>query len=270
MPQNYPKLSIITPSYNQGEFLEATIKSVIDQGYPNLEYIIIDGGSTDNSVEIIKKYEKHLAYWVSEKDKGQTDAINKGLWKSTGEILGWINSDDIYVDGTFNKVIKAFQAHPKHIVVHGDRLLIDRPGNVVGWTFLPQFDPSKHGFSVCSETAFWRRDAMDSVGLLKTDLRFAMDLEFFCRLYLSGKFLKIDQYLGCFRCYADNKSSTLGDVCKEETEKEWSRLFGEANTNWTLKPKGNRFIHLFSLIKHPKVLGFPYLRFRLQQTDSRG
>ena len=105
----YPKISIITPSYNQGQFLEQTIVSVLGQNYPNLEYVIIDGGSTDNSVEIIKKYEQHLAYWVSEKDKGQADAINKGLKFCTGEIFNWLNSDDYLENGALYKIAAAFE-----------------------------------------------------------------------------------------------------------------------------------------------------------------
>ena len=94
MPDQFPKITIITPSYNQGQFIEETILSVINQGYPNLEYIIMDGGSTDNTVEVIKKYSDHINYWVSEKDKGQSNAINKGLHRATGDIINWLNSDD--------------------------------------------------------------------------------------------------------------------------------------------------------------------------------
>ena len=100
-PDDLPRISIITPSFNQAQFLEQTIKSVLDQGYPNLEYFIIDGGSTDGSADIIRRYSKQLTYWVSEKDRGQTHAINKGLERATGEIIAYINSDDLYVPGAF-------------------------------------------------------------------------------------------------------------------------------------------------------------------------
>jgi glycosyltransferase involved in cell wall biosynthesis len=108
-----PKISIVTPSFNQGRFIEKTILSVIEQDYPNLEYIIIDGGSTDESVEIIKKYEKHLAYWVSEPDRGQSHAINKGFERATGEIFGWLNSDDWYHPGALKALAEAFAANPE-------------------------------------------------------------------------------------------------------------------------------------------------------------
>ena len=105
---NYPKIAIVTPSYNQAQFLERTILSVLNQNYPNLEYIIIDGGSTDGSVEIIKKYERYLSYWVSEKENVQADAINKGFQKSTGQILAWLNSDDLYLPNTLVKIMNIF------------------------------------------------------------------------------------------------------------------------------------------------------------------
>ena len=113
----YPKISIITPSYNQGQYLEETILSVINQNYPNLEYIIIDGGSTDNSVEIIKKYEKNISYWVSEKDHGQSNAINKGLAIATGDIVAWLNSDDQYCEKSLDIISNTFKQHPEINIV---------------------------------------------------------------------------------------------------------------------------------------------------------
>lgn len=261
----FPKISIITPSYNQGQFLEETIQSVLDQNYPGLEYVIIDGGSTDNSVEVIKKYEKRLAYWVSEKDDGQTDAINKGIRRSTGELIGWLNSDDIYVRGALFKVANAFRKSPECVVVHGDRILIGADNAVLGWSALPPFNPQKYGFNVCSETAFWRRDAAERVGELNTRLRFAMDLEFFSRLYKTGKFCKLNDFIGCFRCHADSKSSTIWKVGQEEAEREWKRLFGAENENWSICPPVDVMRHRFALLRYPKLLFIPYLRHRFQR-----
>src|SRR5512134_129792 len=126
-----PKISIVTPSFNQGKYLERTIRSVIEQDYPNLEYIIIDGGSTDESVEIIRKYEKHLAYWVSEPDRGQSHAINKGFDRATGEIFGWLNSDDWYVPGALKAVAEAFAANPEAGAVVGAGEMVDEEGKLV-------------------------------------------------------------------------------------------------------------------------------------------
>ena len=119
MVKEHPKISVITPSYNQADFLEETILSVLNQNYPNLEYIIIDGGSTDRSVEIIKKYEKHLSYWVSEKDDGQSHAINKGLQHATGEIICWLCSDDLHVSDTLYTVAELFRLNPEIALLHG-------------------------------------------------------------------------------------------------------------------------------------------------------
>ncbi|NVO00781.1 MAG: glycosyltransferase, partial [Geobacteraceae bacterium] len=123
-----PKITIVTPSYNQGRFLEKTILSVLDQGYPNLEYIVIDGGSTDESVEIIKKYADRLTYWVSEPDRGQSHAINKGFERATGEIFGWLNSDDWYHPGALQAVAEAFAANPDVGAVVGAGEMVDEEG----------------------------------------------------------------------------------------------------------------------------------------------
>jgi glycosyltransferase involved in cell wall biosynthesis len=264
----WPRLSIVTPSYNQGKFIEATIRSVLLQGYPNLEYIIIDGGSTDQSVEILKQYEKYLFYWHSKKDRGQADAINQGLEKSSGEIVGWINSDDLYVKGAFSKIVKAFHSYPDYIVVHGNRILINELGNVTGWMCLPPFDPKTIIYNVCSETAFWQRSVMQEAGLLNASLQFAIDLEFFGRLYKYGKFLKLNEYLGYFRCYSENKSSTIAHIGREEAAREWRRLFGCEYRKGELKEK-SRFLHFLKnsidLIKQPILLGLPYLSHRFSQ-----
>eukprot|EP00903_Cladosiphon_okamuranus_P003767 g3765.t1 len=211
-----------------GRFLEETLLSVLDQDYPNIEFIVIDGGSTDESVEIIKKYSDRIAYWVSEKDRGQSHAINKGMDQATGDIIGWVNSDDVYLPGAFRKVAEAFVANPEVILVHGDRVLIDEDSHVSGWAFHECFNPEKTNFNICSETAFWRASATKGERI-KEQLQFAMDLEFFCRLYKLGPILKIDEYLGCFRCYPDNKSSTIAHIGRQEGEEEWNRLFGEGS-----------------------------------------
>ena len=127
----YPKISIVSPSFNKREFIERCILSVLNQNYPNLEYIIIDGGSTDGSVEIIKKYEKYLTFWVSEPNNGQVNAINKGLHKTTGEITAWLNSDDFYYPGVFVKAAKEFLKNPNIDLLYGDSVLVSEKGKAL-------------------------------------------------------------------------------------------------------------------------------------------
>jgi glycosyltransferase involved in cell wall biosynthesis len=258
----WPRVTVITPSYNQGRFIEETILSVLQQGYPNLEFMILDGGSTDNTVEIIRKYEQSLAYWVSEPDHGQSHALNKGLKRATGDIIGWLNSDDMYAEDCFQKVMDAFAGNPDALAVHGNRILLDADSHVSGWAQPPAFDPEVTGFVVCSETAFWRRAATAGAGF-NEDLRFAMDLDFFCRLYKPRKFIKLDSFIGYFRCYGDNKSSTLREVCLHESEREWKKIFGEDHEGWRNSPKRRKFVHALSLIRHPRAIAFPYLYRRL-------
>jgi glycosyltransferase involved in cell wall biosynthesis len=257
----WPRLSIVTPSYNQGEFLEETIRSVLLQGYPNLEYIIIDGGSSDESVAIIRKYERFLTCWVSEPDDGQTDAINKGLMRSTGAYLGWLNSDDLYTKGAFGKAIGALLNHPESVLVHSNRIIIDVNGGVSGCSPILEFNPPHFHCIVCSETAFWTREAMEKCGLLNSDYQFAMDLEFFSRLFLYGKFVKLDDYLGYFRFHASSKSSTIGHVAEAETRKIWRDLF---DADWPgFMTYLNRLDRFYEFLKHPFLIGFPYFKTRI-------
>ena len=182
-----PKLSIVTPSFNQGQFLEETILSVLNQNYPNLEYIIIDGGSTDETAEVIRRYEDHLAYWVSEKDRGQVHAINKGIERTTGEIFGFINSDDLYLPGTFAAVAEYFENHPQAEWVCGDTIMF---GEGRGDEFIPTVVPKSAAhclswaYTAAQPGHFWKRELM--AGGFDEAWPYDFDHDLYVRLLLDG------------------------------------------------------------------------------------
>ncbi len=192
MSDKLPLVSIITPSYNQGEFLEETILSVLNQDYPHIEYIIMDGGSTDNSVAIIQKYAHRLAHWESGRDGGQANAVNKGMARATGSLLGWINSDDIYLPGAISRVVQAFQATPAVDVVYGQVNRMDYTGKVVPTPVLPKDTIDLSKATVLNENlvnqpgSFWRRAIMEKVGLLNEAFQYTMDHDYWVRLVLAG------------------------------------------------------------------------------------
>jgi len=211
--KSYPKISIITPNYNYGRFLEETIRSVVLQGYPNLEYIIIDGNSTDNSVEIIKKYAKWFAYWVSEPDTGQTDAINKGFKMITGDIVAWINADDTYAKGALKIVSIFFNDNPHISMIYGACNLVDINSNVLNkyptvdfnikklisdWNYIPQ------------PATFFKKKVLNEVGLLDTSFNFSMDREFFIRIGKKYKIKRIQAVLGNVRIHDCTKTKASG------------------------------------------------------------
>jgi glycosyltransferase involved in cell wall biosynthesis len=209
-----PKLSIVTPSYNQGQFLEETILSVLNQNYDNLEYIIIDGGSTDNSVDIIKKYEDQISYWVSEADEGQTHAINKGFRKATGDLVAWMNSDDIYYSGAFDSVASSYaNTNGAFDVYFGDKENIDKDGKLIKRYHYPPFCSwgikYTTNMNISNQSAFWRKNVLDTMGYLDETIQFAMDYEFFLRICLKGaRFKKVKGIVGALRMYEENKSSS--------------------------------------------------------------
>lgn len=210
MSNKYPKISIITPSYNQVEFLERTIKSVLDQGYPNLEYIIIDGGSTDGSIDIIRKYAERLAYWVSEPDQGQTNAINKGFEIATGEWVAWQNSDDIYYPGCFAALAAASGRYPEADLIIGDINLIDRYDKVLRDIryVRPSYEAMlAEGMVLTNQAAFWRRRVHAKVGLLSESLHFAFDYEWFLRLTMGHKGAHVNEIWGGYRLHDATKTA---------------------------------------------------------------
>ncbi len=224
-----PKVSIVTPSFNQAPFLEATIQSVLSQDYPNLEYIIIDGGSTDGSVEIIRKYQDRLAYWVSEPDKGQTDAINKGFNLATGDILAWLNSDDTYEPGAVSKAVAALDAHMDAGMVYGDANFINAEGRVIGRFPAAQTDHRRlrQGYvHIPQQAAFFRAEYWHQVAPLDSSFFFAMDYDLWVRLSALAPLVYLPDVWANFRMHGDAKSIAADDRCWPEMLRVHCRLGG--------------------------------------------
>lgn len=204
------KISIVTPSYNQGQFIEETIQSVFKQNYANLEYFIIDGYSTDNTLEIIKKYENKLTYWISEKDKGQTHAINKGFKMATGDIIAWLNSDDVYCEGAFDAVSDFFENHPECQWLAGNLLYMDAKGHA----YIRKYPNSSKWleknamFSVYQPNVFLRKSILSTVGYPREDFHMTMDYEWFCRIAQIHRLFIINKDLAKFRYHSQCKSSS--------------------------------------------------------------
>ena len=207
---DWPKISIITPSYNQGIFIEETILSVLDQNYPNLEYIIMDGGSTDNTVDIIKKYEDRITYWISEKDNGQSDAINKGFHKSTGDILHWLNSDDVLVPRALNMLVEYLSNNPDIGCFLGDQEIIDKDSNFLSLKKAIPYHLKTAIYSACMvsqpATPFTRK-AWEKTGDVNNSLQYQMDFEYYLRMFNSGvKFGVLGSTFARFRIYSESKT----------------------------------------------------------------
>jgi len=206
----WPKVSIVTPSYNQARFIEETIRSVLLQGYPDLEYIIIDGGSADGTVDIIRKYEKWLTYWVSEPDRGQSDAINKGWRLAQGDVLAFLNSDDIYMPGAVRTAAAFLSQNPDTGMIYGECNITDEHGRLKRHFKTAEFRIEKvlcGGRCVIPQpSAFIRRTTIDKVGLLDIDMDMAMDLDLWVRIGLKHSIVHIPEVLASHRMYPGTKT----------------------------------------------------------------
>jgi len=203
-----PLISIVTPSYNQAKYLEQTLCSVLEQGYPHIEYLVVDGRSTDGSVELIEKYADKLAWWVSEKDLGQGDAINKGLVRAKGDIIAWLNSDDYYLPGTIAAIAKAFEDNPDAVMVYGDMLAVDAQGQTINTLKYKQLSlEDLLCFQIIGQpSVFFRREVLIETGGLDTTFHFLLDHHLWIRIAQHGKILHVPQIWSAARYHAEAKN----------------------------------------------------------------
>lgn len=263
-PKSLPKISIVTPSFNQSQFLEATIQSVLSQNYPNLEYIIIDGGSTDGSLEIIKKYQDYLTFWCSEPDGGQYDAINKGFEQASGEIMAWLNSDDMYYPWAF-KVVSSIMAELPEVewITTLNLGYWDYLGVNIGFTSMPGY--SREAFLdgryfpfgkgaigwIQQESTFWRRSLWQKIGAyLRTEYRLAGDFDLWSRFISYADLYGVTSALGGFR-HQDNQRSLKA---RQEYISEAHKSLAEVRDFYNWSPDYlRRFVSLIKVDQLPKV-----------------
>lgn len=212
-----PTVALVTPSYQQGAFIRATIDSVLGQAYPKLRYVVMDGGSTDATLDILASYGDRLDWW-SGRDRGQADAINKGFARVGGEIMGWVNSDDLLLPGTLAHVARFFRDHPEIDLVYGHRIIIDERGQEVGRWVLPRHDPAALALTdyVPQETMFWRAALWNAIGPLDTGFHYAMDWDLLLRAQRAGfRFRRLPRFLGCFRVHGEQKTAQTTELTQE-------------------------------------------------------
>ncbi|HTL61929.1 MAG TPA: glycosyltransferase family 2 protein [Nitrospira sp.] len=212
-----PLVTVVTPSFNQGRFIRETIESVLSQDYPNLEYLVIDGGSTDETQEVLKAYGSRLC-WVAEKDEGQADAVNKGLRKAKGEIFGWLNSDDTYLPGTISKIVQFFQAFPSVALVYGQAKYVDAEGRVVGWHPVEEFDYKRLAETcfISQPAVFFRREVFEEVGPLDICLHYAIDYEYWMRAGKKFTLRYMPELLATMRFHGEAKTVARRQEAQEE------------------------------------------------------
>lgn len=229
-----PLVSIVTPSFNQAAYIEQTIRSVLEQDYPHIEYLVIDGASTDGSANIIEKYASRLAYWVSEKDSGQAEAVNKGIARAQGQIVAWLNSDDIYLRGAVSAAVRALEQHPEAALVYGDMLAVDEHGRTINRLAYRQLSlEDLLCFQIIGQPAvFMRRAALDRAGGLDPTFHFLLDHHLWMRIAAQGRILHVPQIWAAARYHPAAKNRARA----AEFGREAFRILAWAATRPDLAP----------------------------------
>lgn len=267
-----PKISIVTPSFNQGEFLEQTILSVLNQNYPNLEYIILDGGSTDNSVDIIRKYEDQITFWESKPDNGQADAIYRGFTRASGDIIAWINSDDYYLAGALIAVGNYFTKYPSIEWLAGNATIVDSQGHELlkCYTTNISFDHLYYCDVLFTQPSiFISRKAFFECGGFDKTLAFCMDYDLFLNLSLRSKPLQVPDFLSAFRYHTNAKTSTIFNVNIKELDFIRNVKHKQYKKNYFYRTYRS-FKSYFGIVFHRLKTGgiLPYLRWLLSENSA--
>jgi glycosyltransferase involved in cell wall biosynthesis len=264
-PRDGPTISLVTPSFQQGAFLPRTLYSVVSQNYPNLEYVVQDGGSTDETVEVLRRFEPLLAGWTSERDEGQADAVNRGFARTTGEVMGFLNSDDLLLPGALAYVASYFSQHPDVDVVYGNRILIDEEDREIGMWVLPRHDDRALTLAdfVPQETLFWRRPIWDAIGgALDKDFGYALDWDLLLRMREAGaRIVHLRRFLGAFRVHEQQKSTAALDLgaaeCKLLRQRVHGRNMSQDELVARLRPYLRRHLLAHALARGARTLPFP-------------
>lgn len=263
------RISIVIPSYNQGKFIESTILSILNQNYNNTEIIVIDGGSTDETVSIIKKYEKHIFYWVSEKDNGQSDAIKKGFNIATGDLLCWLNSDDEFVMSTLELVNSTFQKYNSD-VVYGNMNIVNENGRLISTRYLTPFLPKLiynaylcGGFGIYQPSSFWTKEIYIRTGGIDDNLKFCMDNDLFNKFIIhNAEFTFINRILSNFRIHSESKTSNLHEIANCERQLLYNKYVINRGLKFTkLLPVLARIYRISQLLFTLKLFEVLYNKF---------
>lgn len=251
------KVSILMPSFRQGKYLEEAIRSVLCSPHHNLELIILDGGSDDESVNILEYYSESIKFWASEKDSGQSHALSKALSHADGDLIGWLNSDDLYTPDAIFSAVSSYKIG--YTCSYGDRILINKNSEMIGWSRRGAYNPHVYAYNIASETFFWNKSVKAQFDI---SFQFAMDVDFISRILLKEKIHYSKNFRGCFRCHEDSKSTKIHQVGAMEADKVYQNLFNHAMPKLNSPHPFGKWGMFLDLLNFPFKIGIPFLKHK--------